>query len=842
MPLRRASRDFQFINTSNPEERTFLLKSMNKIQELPDNSVDIESDNIVKKYQRRPRKLENLCLADFVAWYNCVSQKQNSNTFCDNSKSNDDYLPERETADNVDDDHDDNDTIDFDVEQYELRGGLTLVKRKKPKIIRSVRFNKEKDSENYYREQLMLYSPWRNEQKDLIKDFGSYKESFEAQKRGIAERREQYEHSSELLDKAMEDIQCVDDDEGPTVAPNAQHVNEQDKQTEKKASELYGCFDPGKNQQHNQYDLMTDMGIFPRSNDEEELVVKRMEDSEFRALVRSLNKKQREFFYHVLHNIKTNDEQLTLFLTGGAGVGKSTVINALYEALIKHYNSMPGENPDDIKVLKVAPTGKAAFNIRGNTLHSAFKIPANRGFDYCTLDRDRLNTIRSQLGKLKVIFIDEISMVGAGMFNFLNLRLQQIMGTRQMFGGVSIVCLGNFCQLKPVFDRWIFEQRKDNYGPLATNVWQQHFKMFELTEIIRQKDDKQFAELLNRLRECKHTDDDIKLLKTRMLKEHPSSANYPLTTTHLFVKNALVDAHNNAIYANCKNDKGEIKAVDIIVADASDSLKEKFKKQIPGDATKTMGLYSVVKVAVGLKYDLTTNVAVTDGLTNGAECIIQKIDYRVENSTRPSIIWASFSEKDIGHKYRKEYSHLYNNSIDKSWTPVLEISRQFRLNKRTQAYVIRKQFPLRPAAAKTIHRCQGDTLNEAVVDFPTSALQHIHYVGLSRVRNMSTLHILNLNEHKIKVDQSVQGEMHRLRNEATLQCALPDLYDDTTNPKTLTILFQNVRSLNLHIDDVHHDYNVLASDINIFVETCLCSRDDDESFSIKDFTLHRNDF
>jgi len=58
-------------------------------------------------------------------------------------------------------------------------------------------------------------------------------------------------------------------------------------------------------------------------------------------------------------------------------------------------NSIPGENPDDIKVLKVAPTGKAAFNISGNTLHSAFKVHANQGFGYCTLDRDRLNTIRA---------------------------------------------------------------------------------------------------------------------------------------------------------------------------------------------------------------------------------------------------------------------------------------------------------------------------------------------------------------------------------------------------------------------------------------------------------------
>ena len=79
---------------------------------------------------------------------------------------------------------------------------------------------------------------------------------------------------------------------------------------------------------------------------------------------------------------------MRLFLSGGAGVGKSTVTNALYEALIRYLNSQPQNYSDDVSVVKVAPTGKAAFNIRGNTLHSAFKIPANRGFNYCTLDRD----------------------------------------------------------------------------------------------------------------------------------------------------------------------------------------------------------------------------------------------------------------------------------------------------------------------------------------------------------------------------------------------------------------------------------------------------------------------
>ena len=118
-----------------------------------------------------------------------------------------------------------------------------------------------------------------------------------------------------------------------------------------------------------------------------------------------------------------------MFLTG---VGKSTVTNALYEALIRYLNTIAGENPDDVKVLKTAPTGKAAFHIRANTLHTAFKLPVNRGFEYCALKPDSLNTIRTRLKKLKVLFIDEISMAGSGMFNFLNLRLQQIVGTTEL--------------------------------------------------------------------------------------------------------------------------------------------------------------------------------------------------------------------------------------------------------------------------------------------------------------------------------------------------------------------------------------------------------------------------
>ena len=89
--------------------------------------------------------------------------------------------------------------------------------------------------------------------------------------------------------------------------------------------------------------------------------------------MQSLNIEQKEFFYHVLNSVKTDKVPLRLFLSGGAGVAKSTVANALYEALIRYLNAQPKNDPDNISVVKVAPTGKAAFKIRGNTLQDSCK-------------------------------------------------------------------------------------------------------------------------------------------------------------------------------------------------------------------------------------------------------------------------------------------------------------------------------------------------------------------------------------------------------------------------------------------------------------------------------------
>lgn len=84
----------------------------------------------------------------------------------------------------------------------------------------------------------------------------------------------------------------------------------------------------------------------------------------------------KEFFYHILHLIKTSDEPFYCFFSGGAGVGKSHLTKALYQAALKYYNTRAGVDFSEVKVLLLAPTAKAAFHIKANTIHSALGISA----------------------------------------------------------------------------------------------------------------------------------------------------------------------------------------------------------------------------------------------------------------------------------------------------------------------------------------------------------------------------------------------------------------------------------------------------------------------------------
>ena len=142
---------------------------------------------------------------------------------------------------------------------------------------------------------------------------------------------------------------------------------------------------------------------------------------------------------------------------------------------MKYYNTRAGDNFHEVKVLLLAPTGKAAFIIKGNTIHSALAIPACQSLKiYKPLDSNRLNTMRCLLGGLKLILLDEVSMVGNSMFNVqINNRLKDIKGSKDDFGGVSIIAIGDFFQLKPVMDGLIFKDFDNSeYGVLTPNLWE----------------------------------------------------------------------------------------------------------------------------------------------------------------------------------------------------------------------------------------------------------------------------------------------------------------------------------------------------------------------------------
>lgn len=176
------------------------------------------------------------------------------------------------------------------------------------------------------------------------------------------------------------------------VVTELQHENERDANEGSCQSQDFGCFNPGNTSETREYDLALDMNIGRKQISNDEHLTGELNDDEYRDLVQKLNIKQKEFFYHVLHWMKTKDDPIYHFLSGGAGVGKSVLLKALYQALTKFFSHKAGENPDEVKVIICAPTGKAAFNVGGSTIHSVFNIPAEQGFNYRPLDMQQLGT------------------------------------------------------------------------------------------------------------------------------------------------------------------------------------------------------------------------------------------------------------------------------------------------------------------------------------------------------------------------------------------------------------------------------------------------------------------
>ena len=354
----------------------------------------------------------------------------------------------------------------------------------------------------------MLYLPWRNEDTDLYGGFDTYESHYREVELDILDTMLKYERNNDILETAIQEAMLEQED-----------ISNNDTDTNECLTGEYAFFDPERPIQQQNYDIGYDMGQDVPYQTEVDCSGTKISEHEYMKLMQSLNLKQNELCTHVLQAIDTQDDPIHIFIEGGAGVGKTQVARAIYQSIEQFYSKQPGENPDDSHVAILAPTGMAAYHINGNTIHSGLHININKK-ELAPLNDSQLNMLRSKYHKTIVVMYEEVSMVGRDLFKKSEKRLQQIMGTTKPFGGLHVIAIGDFFQMAPVRDSYIFKDDPSRYGPLAVNLWKDYFHIYSLLEIMRQHRQKQFCQILNRLRVGELTNNDQQILDKCKVDKH----------------------------------------------------------------------------------------------------------------------------------------------------------------------------------------------------------------------------------------------------------------------------------------------------------------------------------
>ncbi|WAR21608.1 RRM3-like protein [Mya arenaria] len=236
-----------------------------------------------------------------------------------------------------------------------------------------------------------------------------------------------------------------------------------------------------------------------------------------------------------------------------------------------------------------------------------------------------------------------------------------------------------------------------------------------------------------------------------------------------------IQSHNSALFDQALSEKVTNKAIDIVIGNIPPDVQTRILEKAPILPGDSMGLPMMYRSAVGLRNELTLNLDVEDGLVNGAGGVCSNFTKTI--SGRLKFVWIHFDDPRIGLLLRRNSGHLYRKEIHKDWTPIAPVKRKFPVGKYKNACIQRDQFPLNLTCAKTIHKCQGDTLQDVVVQLPIEKRLHVHYVALSRVTTMNRLHIFQpFDPSKITVSGDVQLEMERLRTNSQVQLCYTPLY------------------------------------------------------------------
>ena len=384
----------------------------------------------------------------------------------------------------------------------------------------------------------------------------------------------------------------------------------------------------------------------------------------------------------------------SIFLTGKAGTGKTTFLHKI-------------KTESNKRLVVVAPTGVAAINAKGVTIHSFFQMPfgpiipgeAQRksGFKH-KFSKTKINIIRS----LDLLIIDEISMVRADLLDGIDQVLRRYRDRNKVFGGVQVLMIGDLQQLAPIIKPYEWELLKTHYENayfFSSNSFKQSNAVkIELNKIYRQ-DDEKFITILNEIRSNQLSDKSIKILNERYQPNFKPNKNdgYITLTTHNNRANAINQTELNQLTTKPYHFKA-----------------------------KVMGKFS--------EYAYPTDKKLV--LKKGAQVMFIKNDSSFEKQyyngkigtithlTKDSI-FVQCKEDDFQIEVKPETWENVSYTIDEETKKITE--------KNEGSFT---QIPLRLAWAITIHKSQGLTFEKAIIDAEASFAHGQTYVALSRCKTL----------------------------------------------------------------------------------------------------------
>ena len=519
-----------------------------------------------------------------------------------------------------------------------------------------------------------------------------------------------------------------------------------------------------------------------------------------------------------------------LIVHGGAGAGKSTVISLVS----KWCHSILAKDGDDVEcpyIIKTAFTGTAASNIEGQTLHTSFSFNFdNKHYSLSDKKRDEKRTL---FKNLMIVIIDEVSMVKADMLYQLDLKLQEIkerVGTP--FGGVSILVFGDMLQLRPVLGAFPFEKPKNpefNATFELQNRWDM-FRVLTLEVNHRQGDDKEYADILNRIRAGKMTaDDEIKLNTRVRCKGHPDLADVSL---YIVPTRKACARYNQEHLDSIPTEEIILKAVHY---HATQKNYKPFIEKKEG-AIGTTSFLNEIRIKLGAKVMLIHNIDTVDGLTNGQ--LGELIDIVTTADGKVDKLIIKLQKHDAGIANRRKYPGIamkYKGAI-----VVERVSINYSLRKKggnvgSTATLV--QFPIKLAFAITAHKIQGQTIPKPLkvaFDLITIFEEAQGYVMLSRVQELNQIFIIeDFDPQKIYPSRKAIEEVLRMDRISINKNPTEWNQNQSTVVK---IMSMNCAGLKYHIHDIQRDSKVLKADLINFLEVSLEDIASDNNYSLEEYS------